>query len=160
MLDKVIQKSYPVAGMSCASCALNVENTIRQQKGVRRASVNFASSSVFIEYITGAGDIEAIRKSLQSVGYDLVTEDLSDQHGKTGPDTGEMLRNVILAAAFTLPVVILGMFYMDLPFSGPVMLVFTTPVVFWFGRKFSIQAFRSEERRVGKEGRSRMSADH
>ncbi len=142
MLDKVIQKSYPVAGMSCASCALNVENTILQQKGVRRASVNFASSSVFIEYITGAGDIEAIRKSLQSVGYDLVTEDLSDQHGKTGPDTGEMLRNVILAAAFTLPVVILGMFYMDLPFSGPVMLVFTTPVVFWFGRKFFIQAFR------------------
>lgn len=142
MLEKVIQKNYPVEGMSCASCALNVENIIRKQPGVRRVSVNFASSSVLIESNSAMENMEAIREALQSAGYDLVTKDLSDQREKTGPDTSQMLRNVLLAAAFTLPVVILGMFYMDLPFSGPVMLIFTTPVVFWFGRKFFIQAFR------------------
>ncbi len=40
---KIILKQYPVTGMSCASCAANVESRLSNQPGVVKAAVNLAS---------------------------------------------------------------------------------------------------------------------
>lgn len=50
MNSKTIKETFPVIGMSCASCAISAENTIKDQSGVLSASVNFASSLLSVEY--------------------------------------------------------------------------------------------------------------
>ena len=45
-----IKETYPVIGMSCASCVRNVESVLNKTKGVIEANVNFASEKVTIEY--------------------------------------------------------------------------------------------------------------
>ena len=40
----IVQETFPVLGMSCASCSARVEKTLNHQPGVRKAVVNYASA--------------------------------------------------------------------------------------------------------------------
>lgn len=54
MTDKnIVQETFPVLGMSCASCAVRVEKTLNRQSGVKKATVNYASATVTVEYTPG-----------------------------------------------------------------------------------------------------------
>ena len=44
-----VKQTFRVEGMSCAVCALNVENTLKSQSGVSEAKVNFANATVFVQ---------------------------------------------------------------------------------------------------------------
>ena len=46
---KVI-KTYPVTGLGCASCAARIEALVKTLPGVKSASVNFADSSLQVEF--------------------------------------------------------------------------------------------------------------
>ena len=70
-----IKKSFPVTGMSCASCAASVETTLKEEPGVVNAAVNYANSSASVEYIPNVADINHFKQSVQSSGYDLIIED-------------------------------------------------------------------------------------
>ncbi|TDX01941.1 heavy metal translocating P-type ATPase [Dinghuibacter silviterrae] len=62
----------PVTGMSCASCAINVERALQRQPGVRSASVNYADASALVEYEPSVIGPEALRAAVRGVGYDLL----------------------------------------------------------------------------------------
>ncbi len=47
---KINKESFPVTGMTCAACASSVESILTNTEGVAKASVNFASNSVLVEY--------------------------------------------------------------------------------------------------------------
>ena len=49
------------------------------------------------------------------------------------------------------PVVVIAMFLMNIPYSNWIMLILTTPVIFWFGRGFFINAFKQ-----AKHGKANM----
>jgi len=150
---QVTRMSFPVTGMTCAACASSVESMLTHTDGVIQARVNFASSSVWVEYENRITPHD-LRQALQSVGYDLIIEvenpgevqrELQQKHYE------EIKKRTIWSAILTFPVFIIGMFYMDwLP--GPwVSLIFTIPVLFWFGRSFFIQAFKQ-----AKHGKANM----
>jgi Cu2+-exporting ATPase len=42
--------TFPVTGMTCASCAASVESMVGAQKGVDKAEVNYASQSVKVAF--------------------------------------------------------------------------------------------------------------
>ena len=143
-MDKTLKKSFPVTGMTCASCASSVESILTHTEGVAKASVNFANSSVLVEYNDSLTS-EDLRKALQSVGYDLIVDaenpseaqqELQEKHYQ------EVKRRTIWSAILTLPVFILGMFYMDWMPGRWISLAFTIPVLFWFGRSFFINAYK------------------
>ena len=48
---ETVRKTFPVVGMSCASCAVSTESMIRSLPGVTSVSVNYANASVLVEYI-------------------------------------------------------------------------------------------------------------
>ena len=70
-----IKKSFPVLQMTCASCAVSVENMLKAQQGVVDASVNFANSMVSIEYIPGIVQAESLRIAVLSIGYDILIDE-------------------------------------------------------------------------------------
>jgi Cu2+-exporting ATPase len=148
-----IKKSFPVIGLSCASCAANVESTLKVQAGIKSASVNFADSTAWIEFQPEVADLSAIKSAVQSAGYDLLVEEESRlfQEEIQKSHLSELRRNTIGASVLALPVVIIAMLLMHIPYSHWIMLALTTPVGAWYGRGFFINAFRQ-----AKHGKANM----
>jgi len=141
---------FPVTGMSCASCARNVETTLQKQPGVINASVNYANASAQVELDISGADIHSLKSAVQSVGYDLLIEEEDPVHHDEIQLEYyfQLKRKTIWSIIFTVPVVIIGMFLMNMPYASLIMLLFTTPVIGWFGRSFFVNAFR--QAKVGK----------
>lgn len=140
-----VKKTYPVTGMSCARCALSVESMLKSQPGVLDASVNFAGSTVLVDFVPGTTSPGELKKVVQSIGYDLIVqEDNADQLLEDSKKNylKETRRRTVYSAILTIPVVILGMFFMEMPYANFIMLALSTPVVFWFGRSFFINAWK------------------
>lgn len=142
----IVKQRFPVLNMSCASCANSVETTVNAATGVVRASVNFASGMLDVEYLPNMTDPSVLRSVVQSAGYDLVLA-----KGEVQTQTmesiqqerfGRLKNRTFWAILLTLPVVVIGMFFMDMPFGNEIMWLFTTPVVFWLGRDFFINAWK------------------
>ena len=138
------RQTFPVTGMSCASCAASIQSILQTQPGVVAAGVNYANGTAFIEYDPGVGDSEAFRQAVQSVGFDLITDE-SDE----AADALETLRlqgaknlrrHALLSLIFSIPLGAIGMFFMDMPYAPVIMWALATPVVLVFGRQFFINA--------------------
>ncbi|QHI36556.1 Copper-exporting P-type ATPase A [Kordia antarctica] len=139
-----IKESFPVTGMTCASCAASVESVLKHTEGVFDASVNFASSSVLVEY-DKAINPENFQNALRGVGYDLIldTENSSEAQQELQQKHYQDIKNrTIWSAILTLPIFVLGMFYMNWGPGKWISLVLTFPILFWFGRSFFINAFK------------------
>lgn len=143
--DKEQQIIVPVTGMTCASCANSVETVLSKQAGVLESSVNFANESAKIIFDAHITTPESLKKSLQAIGYDLLldTETATSQQAEIKANHYQTLKKrVIWASALTFPVVIFGMFLMDLPYINWVMWALTTPVLVIFGRDFFVNAWK------------------
>ncbi len=147
MTDKnIVQETFPVLGMSCASCAARVEKTLNRQSGVKKAAVNYASATATVEYDPKNCSSETLQQAVQAAGYDLLInrdgntlEEAEEAHNKKF--TTLKLRTV-WAVILSLPVVIIGMFFMDMPYANPIMWALSTPIVFWLGRGFFSSAWK------------------
>ncbi len=151
--EAYVRQTFPVTGMTCAGCAASVASILNDTEGVKDANVNFASSSVLVEYDQSLSPAD-LQNALQSVGYDLIVDaedpqakqqELQQQHYQ------EVKRRTIGAALLTLPVFILGMFVMDWMPGRWISLALTIPVLFWFGRGFFINAWKQ-----AKHGKANM----
>lgn len=140
-----VKKTFPITGMTCASCAISVESMLKAQKGVLSASSNYANSSAFVEYIPGVASVADFKTAVQSIGYDILVEEEGAEHLKEEIHQQQyraLKMKTIWSAVLATPVVVLGMFFMDLPYVNWIMMAFTIPVLFWFGRNFFINAYK------------------
>lgn len=138
-------QTFPVTGMSCAVCAGSVESMVSAQQGVKEAAVNYAAQTLKVTY----NDVEvnplAMQKAVQSIGYDLIvdTENATQKQAEAQQDHYKKLKNnFIYAAILTLPVLVIGMFLMDMPYANYIMLALSAPVLFVAGRGFFVNAFK------------------
>lgn len=141
-----VKKSFPVLQMTCASCAVSVESMLKAQQGVVDASVNYANAKVSIEFIPGIVQTESLRSAVQSIGYDLlIDESASDDETVENIQKEKFIKlkkKTYWALALSTPVVIIGMFFMNMPYANEIMWVFSTPVILWLGRDFYINAWK------------------
>lgn len=140
---QTIKQSFPVTGMSCAACAGSVESMLKTQPGIASVAVNFANNTALVEYIPEAAQPAEWKKAIQSIGYDLLIDDVKEslaahQHAHYTA----LKRKTILAVAFSLPLVIIGMFFMNMPYANYIMWALSTPVVLIFGGQFFVNAWK------------------
>ncbi len=150
--DKALtKKQFPVTGMSCASCAASVENILSAQPGILHANVSFANNSAQVEYTPSLIRPDQMKAVLQEVGYDMLvdeTEEEKEELEKTKKRHFIQLRSRTIWAIFlSIPLVIIGMFFMNLPYSNYIMWILATPVVAWLGRQFFINAYNQARHR-------------
>ncbi|HEY0060249.1 MAG TPA: heavy metal translocating P-type ATPase [Flavisolibacter sp.] len=146
-----VKKNFPVTGMSCASCAVSAESTLVSQPGVLKAVVNFASSSVQVEYLPTIITSAELKSSLQSIGYDLVIEE-ENEAGETLEELHRqqlksLKQRTVWSVALSIPLVIIGMFLMNIPYANYIMWALATPIVLVFGRQFFINAWKQARHR-------------
>jgi len=143
-MEELIRKSFPVKGMSCASCAVSVENILNRQEGVKQAAANYAMNAVWVMYNPEVTDPAVFHAALRKGGYDLDSEvaPAADREKARMEELKSLKMNTVWAAILAFPVMMISMFGMGIPFSGWIMLLLSTPVTFWLGRRFFINAFR------------------
>ncbi|MEE9591703.1 MAG: copper ion binding protein, partial [Thermodesulfobacteriota bacterium] len=64
--------NLPITGMSCASCAQKIEKNLSKERGIVKASVNFASQKAMVSYDPAAVSIEDMEKVIKDTGYDVI----------------------------------------------------------------------------------------
>src|SRR5687768_14089237 len=146
-----VKKVIPVTGMSCASCAISVESMTAAQEGVKNAAVNFAAQTLQVEYDPELVNLREIQKVVQSIGYDLIIDEENageKQEIHQHAEYRNLQRSTIAAAILALPVVVIGMFLMNIPYAGYIMWILSTPVLFVFGRRFFINALKQAAHRT------------
>lgn len=140
-----IRAVFPVTGMTCAGCAISVESMLKATAGVIDAGVNFANNTAWAEYDTLKTNPPALQKSIQSIGYDIIidTENSAElQETLQIKNYRELKIRTIWASILALPVFVIGMFFMDMPYGTWISMILSAPVLFWFGRNFFINAWK------------------
>ena len=136
----LLKKTLPVLEMSCASCASGVESILNQHPGVLNAAVNFATATVSITYSPVETTLQKMKTAVQAGGYDLFLEEEHEEN-----DTIEALHEAKFSAlkkktywalALAVPLVVVGMFFMHMPYANIIMWVLSTPIVFGLGLNF------------------------
>jgi Cu2+-exporting ATPase len=142
---KTVKKTFPVLEMTCAACAVSVESMLKSAPGVQAAGVNFANQSAWVEYDPALATPEDLQKTVRSIGYDLVIDEANSNEIKEAAQQDHyqaLKQRTIWASVLSLPVVIIGMFFMDMPYGNYISMLLTLPVIAWFGRSFYINAWK------------------
>lgn len=141
--NKNTKLTFDVSGMTCASCALSVEKIIKAQNGVNSIAVNLATNSAIVDFVPELISKDEIINVASSIGYGLSIDNPNiDKLEIANQSYIKAKSDVIFSALFTLPVFLISMFFMELPFGDWIMLICTAPVIFWFGKSFFVNAFK------------------
>ncbi|MGA9379079.1 MAG: heavy metal translocating P-type ATPase, partial [Phormidium sp.] len=150
-------------GMSCASCAKNIEDAILSVPGVKEANVNFGAEQASIIYDAQKTNVESIQNAVEEAGYSAYS--LQEQQMITGEDDTEkaarkaesrdLMLKVIVGGIISI-ILIVGslpmMTGLNLPFIPAWLhnpwcqLLLTTPVQFWCGYSFYINGWKAFKR--------------
>lgn len=126
----------------CCTCG----KILNAQTGVVAASVNLAASTAAVEYDTMQTSPERLRQAVQEGGYDMLADsddDTPDELERMNRERyRDLKRRAFWAVVLAIPVVVIGMFFMDMPYGGAIMALLSAPVVFWLGRGFFVNAWQ------------------
>lgn len=145
---KLASGTFPVEGMMCAVCAGTVEKTVRETPGVVKGDVNFAASSVSIEWDPKQTSAETISQAVKAAGYDMIVvedaEEAARQHEEAEARRyRNMKRDVIVAWILTLPLCVICMGPWHFPGMAWVMMAMALAVMVLAGHRFYISGFRN-----------------
>ncbi|MBC8594647.1 heavy metal translocating P-type ATPase [Oscillospiraceae bacterium N12] len=154
-MGTVTKKVFPVLNMHCAGCANNVEKIVRKLPGIVDATVNFATNTLSVSYEADKLTPGEIRAAVLSGGYDLIVEEenLREERQEEAQQQHyrKLKRQVIGAWIFAVPMLLLSMVFMHVPYSNEIQLLLTLPVLILFGGSFFTGAWKQ-----AKMGRSNM----
>jgi P-type Cu+ transporter len=149
-------------GMSCASCAKEIEDAIRSVRGVDLCSVNFAAEQATVSYNPDQTDIFNIQKAVDEAGYSaqlisgdvFAPEDDAERQERQGEN--HKLTRKVWFSGIVSAVLVIGslpaMTGLPIPFvpmwlhNSWLQLVLTTPILFWAGNEFFINAWKALKR--------------
>ncbi len=133
---------YAVSGMTCSSCALNVQKALSSVPGIISANVNFADSRAVIETEGEGPDFRVLKNRVKEAGYRLVRKEEIDQAREMHAEKEK--KRMIAAWAITAPLTVkmfLEMFagiilinektalFTDLVLAFPVIFIIGFPVI-------------------------------
>ncbi|GAB3221035.1 copper-translocating P-type ATPase [Algoriphagus aestuariicola] len=150
---KLHKEIFPVTGMTCAACASSVETILQYTDGVKSAAVNFATNTVQVEYDDSTTP-ERLNAALVDIGYGLVvgSKDVQETVQEEQEKKYQAVKKQTIGAALlTLPVFILGMFFMEWEPGKWISMALSIPVLFFFGRHFYANAYKQ-----AKHGKANM----
>ncbi len=135
---------FKIQGMHCASCAINIENALKKETGVRSASVNFANEKAYLEIDPALTNIPDLKEAVRKAGYDASEEnedenaDHHDHHKKASlKEMAVLKKRFWYSLILGLPVVYAvmgGLIGLPLPdffekYSIPIQFILSTGVI-------------------------------
>ncbi len=151
MTDQPIKiVSFPVEGMTCASCVNRITRFLGKVEGVEEANVNLATESASVRFDPSRTDLGALAAAVEAAGYVARVPPADDAEVAVGePDIpyaerhlADLRRRLLVAGVLTVPL-LLGLARMTIaPFLPAILtnpwfqLALATPVQFYAGAPF------------------------
>ena len=143
-------------GMSCASCAANIERILNKTDGVISVSVNFPLEKAVVEFDSAQISVREIVATVQRIGYgaSVRTETVEYEDREQISREVEIRKqrnNLIIAAVLGIPVAIgnMGMMFPSLLgfipsflFDPVVLFILSTLILIFPGRQFFVGTFK------------------
>ncbi|HLP29371.1 MAG TPA: heavy metal translocating P-type ATPase [Candidatus Didemnitutus sp.] len=147
-----------ITGMTCASCAVNVEEALRRLDGVTDVSVNPVSDTARVT-TTGTVSAEHLTKAVKSAGYGAqvnTSEPTTDAANFKLQAHRDLVRRFWTMVPFSVATMILGMamllpsIYDVVPESALnwVQLLLTIPVLWVGGREYAVAAWNAGKHHI------------
>ncbi|PKL70258.1 MAG: copper-translocating P-type ATPase [Methanomicrobiales archaeon HGW-Methanomicrobiales-1] len=70
-----------ITGMTCATCAVNIEESLTGLKDVSKAEVNFGTDTAHVEYDPAKVSLAALENAVKAVGYNVVNRQVTIKVG-------------------------------------------------------------------------------
>lgn len=139
--NSTAKQTYNIEGMHCASCALVIENSLKEISGVKKAAVNFATQKATVEFSGTRPLDEIVAAAVRGAGYKASPvggEDETDANQKLREKEIRKERNLFLVSLIlTVPVVILSMILLNKSFESKVAQSILAGIVqFFIGWRF------------------------
>ena len=162
IIPKETSQTFAIDGMSCATCAQTIQDSVGQLAGVNEAFVNLASEKMTINYdpsIVGPYNIE---ETVSSSGYaaqlersDDVIQEVEESHDKREKRYQVIWKRFVTSLIFFVPLMIISMGHMmgmplpaviD-PMANPlnyalIQLALTLPIM-WASQEYFQQGFKA-----------------
>ena len=123
ILKEFGMKKYKIKNIDCATCAANIEETLKNSKSVRDVSINMATQIIYID----TDNIEKVKSIIKKVEPDVEIID-----NKTGQKDDDKLseKKELIKIGIVLTVLLIGIFFKeqlhDTPYSIAEYVVFIT----------------------------------
>ena len=157
--------SFPVEGMTCASCVNRITRFLNKVEGVEEANVNLASESATVRYDAGQLTVADLVAAVDAAGYVARVEQVSsadhelnvaeaaeskaERDEAAAKHAADLRRRLTVSTVLTVPL-ILGLAKMTVaPFLPDFLvnpwfqLALATPVQFWAGSIFYVGAIKA-----------------
>ncbi|MBI4742904.1 MAG: copper-translocating P-type ATPase [Betaproteobacteria bacterium] len=135
--------SLAVEGMTCASCSLLIEMSLRRDPRIESANVNFAAQTAIVN---GQITREDVFKLIGKLGYRAQPMDTLAQRRLIVEREKEQLalakRRVLISAALSAPAMLLGMAMHRSPALRLLEFALATPVLFGPGKEIFVKAWK------------------
>ncbi len=69
--------SFPVTGMTCATCAGTIADSLNELEGVLQANVNLATERASVTFDPDKVDVAKMRKAVEDAGYGVILNELT-----------------------------------------------------------------------------------
>lgn len=96
-----------IQGMHCQSCASLIERKLKNTKGIKNASVNYASGKVLFEHDEQVIEVDKIKKIIADLGYG--SEEIDHMHVHSEGSAQQNRITFLLSLLFGLPLIYLSM---------------------------------------------------
>ena len=143
-----------VGGMTCAACVRRVEQALAKVPGVETASVNLATEKATVSYDPTVVAVSDLKTAIVEAGYEFrgtESEELVDiERVAREREFRGVKRRFLGAAILAVIIMTLSMKNMvpvirdlDRQLTWYILFVLTTPVLFWAGRPFFVNAWKA-----------------
>jgi len=142
-----IELMMRIEGMTCASCASNVDRAVRKLDGVIDVHVNIANDKMKISFDQNKIKLSHIKKAVYDAGYDAFLIEQFEE--AIDPDLIKMQKakqKVMISMSITIvmmTLMIIHMFVIEIPLYTLIVAVMGFPVVFILGKNVHKGSFKS-----------------
>ena len=132
-----------IADMNCASCAVEIEKKLSSTFGIINTNINLVNNMVTISYIPESISSSDIKKIIINTGYtpeEIAPEKEIESFEKKYYN--RLKKRFLISLLFTLPILVISMGMMDIPYKNWILLILSLPVII-AGSRFYTGAYKA-----------------
>ncbi len=145
----------PIAGMTCANCAMTIERTLKRMDGVLDATVSYASEAAHVRYLPTTVTRGDMARRIDEVGYKVIEVQAGSGEAEEDAELrarmaelNDRKRRLIVGIVLSTIIMVLSMGHdfgllPHIPGYGWILLFLTIPVQFWVGWPFLSSAWKA-----------------
>jgi Cu2+-exporting ATPase len=155
-------KTYHIAGLSCAACAVSSQKVLSKHEKIRFVRVNYARNVAIIEQEAGEEvSMEELNTRLSRLGFELsAIKDAATEQANTRQERDLLLdklkTRLIISVFFALPLIAIGMLFHHASWANWAMFGLCTPLLYLAGGGFYSRAWA--QLRVGSSNMDTLVA--